>query len=273
MKFKWLIGSLLIAVTTLSIFASSAHAQGGGDVARGAKLFAQNCAVCHGDRAQGRIGATLIKDFPGIRVDLLLKDTISTGVKGSVMPAWAKANGGPLADAEIDDLVAFVRSLGNLAPTLPPMTPVPTRASVAPSPAPTFPAGDTLRGAQVFVANCVMCHGALGEGRIGATLAKDWAGINVDQFLESTISRGVTGSKMPAWAQANGGPLTNQDIADVAEYVQTLKKTSQSAPTPAPSVPQGGDWGGTLALICVGAVLLIGIVVLGIGLAGSRTRP
>ena len=134
MRLKRFALPLMLVITTFGIFAT-AEAQNG-DAARGAKLFAQNCAVCHGDRGQGRVGATLAKDFPGIRVDLLLKDTISTGVKGSVMPAWAKANGGPLTDAEIDDLVAFVRSLGNIGPTVVPITLPPTRPATAPTPRP-----------------------------------------------------------------------------------------------------------------------------------------
>jgi mono/diheme cytochrome c family protein len=260
----------MLVITTFGIFAT-ADAQNG-DATRGAKLFAQNCAVCHGDHGQGRVGATLAKDFPGIRVDLLLKDTISTGVKGSVMPAWAKANGGPLTDAEIDDLVAFVRSLGNIGPTVVPITLPPTRPATAPTPVATFPPGDSTRGAQIFTTNCAVCHGANGEGRIGATLEKDWAGINVTALLDTTIARGVAGSKMPAWAQTNGGPLTNQDIADAAAYVVTLKKTGQPAPTPAAPLPQGGDTGGVLALVCVGIVVLIGVVVLILGLTMSRAK-
>lgn len=270
MKFlKWFAFALLIGISTLGIFAT-ADAQGG-NAANGAKLYAQNCAVCHGDRGQGRVGATLAKNFPGIRVDVLLKDIISGGVPGSVMPAWSKAKGGPLSDAEVDDLVAFVRSLGIQAPTVA-ITPVATQPIVLPSPAATFPAGNATNGAQIFAVDCVVCHGVNGEGRIGATLEKDWSGINVNALLDATIARGVSGSRMPAWAQAYGGPLTNQDIADVASYIQTLKKTGQPAPTPAPSAPSGGDWGGVIALVCVGVVVLIGIVVLVIGLAGSRNK-
>jgi cytochrome c oxidase cbb3-type subunit 3/ubiquinol-cytochrome c reductase cytochrome c subunit len=268
MKSKWLALALMLASMTFGIFAT-ASAQGG-DVSRGAKLFAQNCAVCHGDRAQGRVGATLAKDFPGIRVDALLRQIISNGVQGSVMPPWAKSNGGPLSDAEIDDLVAFIRSLGNLAPTVPP-GPTATQPPL-PSPVATFPAGDAGRGAKVFADNCAVCHGPNGEGRIGATLQKDFPGINVESFLDSTIARGVAGSRMPAWAKSSGGPLTDQDIADAAAFVRTLKKPGQPAPTQAPDLPQGGPFGGTLALICVGLAIGVGVVVLMIGLAGSRAQ-
>ena len=267
MKFKWFALTAFIIVTILSLTAT-AHAQSG-DAAQGATLFAQNCAVCHGDHGQGRIGATLAKDFPGIRVDVLLQATISNGVQGTVMPAWSKSKGGPLTDPEIDDIVAFIRSLGNIAPPLPPVTGLPTSKPILPSPVATFPLGDATRGAQIFNANCVVCHGPNGEGRTGATLQKDWAGINVTTLLDTTIARGVAGSKMPAWAQSNGGPLTNQDIADAAAYVLTLKKATLVTPTP---VAPTSDTAGVIALICVGLILVIGIIVLILGLAIARAR-
>lgn len=266
--FKAFAFALLLLITTFTLFAT-ASAQGG-DVTRGKKLFDQDCAVCHGDRGQGRVGATLAKDFPGIRVNDLLKDIISNGVQGSVMPAWAKAKGGPLSDAEIDDIVAYVRSLGNIAPTVAAQPPA-TKAAAVPSPIATFPAGDAKSGAKVFADNCALCHGANGEGRIGATLSRDWAGINVTTFLNTTIARGVSGSKMPAWSQAYGGPLTNQQVADVAAFVTTLRKTGAPPPTTVPvAVPQGGVVGGTLLLLCFGLLVLVVAAVLAFGLAGSR---
>ena len=265
---KLLVVALTLVLTTAGIFAT-AYAQGG-DATRGAQLFAKECAVCHGDRAQGRIGATLRKDFPGIRVDALLKETISNGVPGSVMPAWSQAKGGPLSDAQIDDLVAFIRSLGHQAPTV--VIPGPTATNLPlPPTAVTFPPGDATRGAAVFAQNCAICHGDQGQGRIGATLQKDWPGINVDALLETTISRGVAGSKMPAWAQSNGGPLTDQEIADAAAYVQTLKPGKQPTAAPA-NVPQAGPFSGTWALVCVGLLILVAAVVFAIVLAGSRSK-
>lgn len=267
--FRAFVLALTMMLTTAGIFAS-VYAQGG-DATRGKPVFDKNCAVCHGDRGQGRVGATLTKDFPAIRVDALLKDIISNGVSGSVMPAWSKAKGGPLSDAEIDDVSAYVRSLGG--PVAPTTGPIPTATrGILPTFAPNFPAGDVTRGAKVFADNCVVCHGERGEGRVGAALQKDWSGIDPEKFLDATIARGIGGSKMPAWAKSNGGPLTDQDIADAAAFIRTLKKTGGPAPTSAPSVPEGGPFGNTLALVCVGAVVILGVFVVGFGLAGARAR-
>jgi mono/diheme cytochrome c family protein len=81
-----------------------------GDPNRGAVLFANNCAVCHGADGQGRIGKNLNKVWAGVRPDLNIKSTISQGIPGSTMPAWHQESGGPLTEAEVNDLVAFVLS-------------------------------------------------------------------------------------------------------------------------------------------------------------------
>lgn len=265
---KWFLPGLMLMLITFGIFAT-AYAQGG-DAARGRQLFLQNCAVCHGENAQGRVGARLAKDFPGIRVDASLNATISNGVQGSVMPAWSQAKGGPLSDAQINDLVAYIQSLGHQASPAPTNALTPTAALPLPSPVATFPAGDAQRGATLFAQNCVVCHGDRGQGRIGATLAKDWSGIQPTTFIEATIARGVPNSKMPAWGAAYGGPLNPQEIADIATYVRSLKQPAVLGTPAAPVSEQPSLLSSPLTLICGGLLILLIILVLGVGLARSR---
>ena len=100
-----------------------------GDPNAGAVLFAANCAPCHGDKGQGRIGATLSQDWPGIRPDLAIKGTITNGISGSAMPAWSQEKGGPLSEVDINNLVAFIMSLPaipNQAQPTPTPTPIPS---------------------------------------------------------------------------------------------------------------------------------------------------
>jgi mono/diheme cytochrome c family protein len=72
-------------------------------VAAGAKLFAINCAHCHGIDATGDEGPDLHKVA---KTDQRIKSTILNGVKGE-MPAFGKK----LTENDAATLVAFIRSL------------------------------------------------------------------------------------------------------------------------------------------------------------------
>ena len=88
----------------------SAQAPSPEQLEEGARLYAENCAVCHGPNGEGRVGATLAKDWPAIRPDMTVRNVIVNGVSGSPMPAWSEVKGGPLTDAQIDALTAFILS-------------------------------------------------------------------------------------------------------------------------------------------------------------------
>ena len=90
--------------------------------------------MCHGLEGEGRIGATLAKNWPSARPDLAVKTTIENGVSGSVMPAWSQANGGPLNESQIDDLVAYILTLGKANPDVQSSPTVVTAGSSGPSP-------------------------------------------------------------------------------------------------------------------------------------------
>ena len=49
------------------------------------------------------------------------------------------------------------------------------------------------------------------RGRDGsaANLNKAFASIAPQQFVRATVAQGISGTAMPAWAQANGGPLSD----------------------------------------------------------------
>ncbi|MEW6034146.1 MAG: cytochrome c [Chloroflexota bacterium] len=76
-------------------------------MARGALEYARLCATCHGTAGQGLIG-------PALRDTLLDEDaltkTISRGVPGTAMLAWAQEDGGPLREQQVQDLVMFIKN-------------------------------------------------------------------------------------------------------------------------------------------------------------------
>ena len=94
-----------ISATQAAITASKEDAA---QVARGAKLFADNCAGCHGATAKGMTGKDntdlvrslyVLEDEKGI----LLEPPIKNGFPGKGMPA------SKLSDAEIKDVAAWLR--------------------------------------------------------------------------------------------------------------------------------------------------------------------
>ncbi|HSR47298.1 MAG TPA: c-type cytochrome [Anaerolineales bacterium] len=244
---------LLIAAFALSVAPAALAQEGDGDPDRGGELFVANCAVCHGVDGKGRVGASL-EAFPGIEPGPALEAIIAEGVAGSVMPAWGDTYGGPLTAQDVRDIAAYI--LGAFGGTEP-ITPLPTYV------APAIPAlpdieGDPASGSVVYQANCVMCHGERGEGRFGASLAKAWPSTEPDIYLQQVVRQGIAGSIMPAWAQANGGPLADAEIADVAAFVQTLEPAPVPTPIPEPLPPLSAN----VTLILLGVLVGFGLVVL-----------
>jgi mono/diheme cytochrome c family protein len=109
----------LVIVGAATLLPSLAHA---GDVAKGGALYAQRCAMCHGDKGagDGALAATMPADqkprnlgggsYKYATDDAKLKEVIQKGgaaVGLSVlMPAQADLN-----DAQLADIIAFVKSL------------------------------------------------------------------------------------------------------------------------------------------------------------------
>lgn len=93
--------------------------------------------------------------------------------------------------------------------------------------------GDPERGGELYVENCAVCHGVEGQGRIGASL-EGFPGIDPAVEIQAVVAGGIPGSAMPAWSQARGGPLSEQDILDIATYVVGIFGGTQPI-TPLPS--------------------------------------
>ncbi|HUC99508.1 MAG TPA: cytochrome c [Candidatus Polarisedimenticolaceae bacterium] len=91
------------------------------DIEQGKRIYRENCAPCHGELGKGDgVGARSLPVHPAdhtnaavmnSRSDAFLRDVIAKGGKAmglsSFMPAWQ----GIFKDKEIEDLVAYIRSL------------------------------------------------------------------------------------------------------------------------------------------------------------------
>ena len=119
------------------------------DVQRGKRLFANNCAGCHGPEGAGGRGANLAQpELRRARDDQALFLVIRQGVPGTEMPpGWVV-----LDEHEMWQVAAYVRTLGRVAPET--------------------VTGDAHNGANLFRAKgCMGCHQVgLEGGRIGPPL-------------------------------------------------------------------------------------------------------
>jgi cytochrome c oxidase cbb3-type subunit 3/ubiquinol-cytochrome c reductase cytochrome c subunit len=74
----------------------------------------------------------------------------------------------------------------------------------------------------LFGANCSGCHGRNGrEGPAPVINDASFLSLVGKEGLRSFISRGIPGTPMPAFSEANGGSLTDRQIELLAEGMET----------------------------------------------------
>jgi mono/diheme cytochrome c family protein len=88
--------------------------------ALGDKLFAANCAQCHGKQGTGGGSPTLnSQQFLKSTTDDQIHVLIAGGISGSEMPAWGLDFGGTLTDEQVHQIVTYLRLLEPNAPSIP----------------------------------------------------------------------------------------------------------------------------------------------------------
>jgi mono/diheme cytochrome c family protein len=216
-------------------------APGQADAARGAPLYLLHCTPCHGNEGEG-IDAPPLRNSQFVQTggDQNVAATVAGGRPGTEMPAWLRANGGPLADAEIGDVVAYLHTMQNVS----------TEATLAPDAGPPGQAasltGDASQGEPDFGRYCAFCHGPEGvqglpnpgsdDGSvpvlnpIDPEIANSDAQVfaqNVDGYLESGSLPEGSGPLllMPPFGQRQ--MLSQQQIADLIAYVLKLNGTGE----------------------------------------------
>lgn len=191
-----LLGLIAALYTLLAPAPAQAHDEFTADqVSAGQKLFAANCATCHGLNAEGSEFAPSLVGVGPAAVDF----QVGTGR----MPAVAS---GPQAEAkatqfsadEIAELAAFVGSLGT-GPSIPDAEEI--DASL----------GSASNGMLLFRTNCAMCHGSVGGG--GALTQGKFAPSLWDTDARHIYEAMLTGPQsMPVFNDANITPEGKRDI-------------------------------------------------------------
>jgi len=165
----------------------------------GQRVFAENCATCHGADGQGGKGYANLRDdiwLWGGSLDQI-HHTLSVGIRSgaedrtSLMPAYGRDQ--MLKPEQVNDLTQYVLSLSGRPSN---------RAAAA-------------RGGVTFAEQCVACHGADGKGQqiIGAPNLTDneWLYGDTAQAIHDQIWNG-RGGVMPAW-QDRLDPTTLKAVA------------------------------------------------------------
>lgn len=186
------------------------------EVREGAELYARYCALCHGAEGEGYAAddATRLngQDLLRTATDELLRTAIARGRIDTAMAAYSREHGGPLADPQIDALVALLRSWQR--------GPAIDVSDVEVS-------GDPERGALVWSRRCASCHGTLGEGASAQSLsAQSFLSTASDGFLRYAIVHGREGTPMPAF----GDVLQAQEIDDVVAFLRRMEEDPHAVP-------------------------------------------
>jgi len=110
-------------------------------------------------------------------------------------------------------------------------------------------------GQTLFAKNCAPCHGSAGEGDVGPSLNdKQFLNTTSDDVIFSLISSGVPGTEMPAWNQAHGGPLTDEDIRQLVAFLRAWEPTApdRRATPPVGDPTRGAQIFSSVCAICHG---------------------
>ena len=191
------------------------------------------CAGCHG--ADGKLGpAPPLNDpvFLAIVPDAELRHVISEGravsaVQRSPMPAFARAGGGPLTEAQVQVLAEGIKKRWG---------PAASGEAIPPyfSPAGTKNA-NMDEAARVFARACAGCHGRQGEGGehdggpVGAINDPAFLALIGDKALRRTMITGRPDLGMPAYDDAAGRPadfrpLTSAQIDDLVALLASWRQ-------------------------------------------------
>jgi len=205
-------------------------------IAKGADLFARNCATCHGLEAQGTsvapsligVGAAAV-DFQVSTGRMPAKQTEAEQARKPLAPDFT----GPDGPANIRAVADYIQSLAG-GPTIP--TPAELDLSGA----------DVGRGQELFIANCAACHNFVGAG--GALTYGKYAPA-LNQATPAQIYEAMlTGPEaMPNFADST---LTPESKRDIIAYV--VGKSSEDNP--------GGFSLGRVGPVTEGLVAFLGIL-------------
>jgi cytochrome c oxidase cbb3-type subunit III len=194
------------------------------DITDFAAVYGENCAGCHG--VNGKNGPGRILNDP-LYLALIPRDalqsTIAGGRPGTAMPAWSRANGGPLTDNQIAALVDGIEKNWSKPDQF-------ANAALPPYAAAAAEPTDPAHGKKLFLRDCFLCHGP--GARIGLVTDPSYLALSSDQLLRTSVIVGRPDLGMPDYRFLNmGRPLANQDITDLVAYLASMRPSQNPGET------------------------------------------
>jgi cytochrome c oxidase cbb3-type subunit 3 len=189
----------------------------------GARAYAHYCQLCHAKDGTGYAAdnapSLVSKTFLESASDDFIAQGIRMGRPGTAMAAYGKVRGGPLEEAEIVDIVNFLRSKGPRSQPLPAAT----------------AAGDEKRGAVVYEKSCQSCHGtSTTRGSALSLLNPELLTAASKPFLRYAIKHGRPPTPMPAFE----GKLSEQEMDDVVAWLWSFRPSAPAEPVHNLKVPE-----------------------------------
>jgi len=190
-----------------------------------ALLYKENCAGCHGRDGKGNTALALANPvYLAIANDDAIRRAISSGIRGSLMPVFAKNAGGTLTDEQIEIMAREIRTRWAKPNELFGANP-PAYAAVEP--------GDARKGAEAYGIFCAGCHGPEGRGTPkGSSIVEDsYLALVSDQNLRTTIIAGRPDLGHPDWRHdAPDRAMTSQEVTDVVAWMVAQRKPTPGQP-------------------------------------------
>jgi ubiquinol-cytochrome c reductase cytochrome c subunit len=193
----------VVGLTSLSAGGAAPAAQ---EQVDGAELYAAQCASCHGADGKGvEDRGPALTNEGAAAVDFVLR----TGRMPMAHPHM-EAQRGPtrFSEEQIVALVAHVAAFGE-GPAIPEVDTA---------------EGDLAHGARLFQLNCAACHVASGAG------AAIGGGRRAPDLMESTPTEIGEAIRIGPGAMPVFGSFSDQDINDVAAYIEDLQRRETTAP-------------------------------------------
>ena len=190
-----------------------------------AVLFRQNCSGCHGTDGKGN-GALALNNptYLAIASADVLQRATSSGIPGTLMPAFAKSAGGTLTDEQIQILVREMRAQWSKPEEVGSAAPLPYAANMP---------GDSVRGAEVYVVFCASCHGLEGRGTPkGSSIVDDsYLALVSEQGLRTLVIAGRPDLRHPDWrGYVPSRAMTAQEVTDLVAWLVSKRAAFPGQP-------------------------------------------